>query len=50
MVSQGEEPPMSIKARQVEDEPDYLKELLAQAGIVRAGFQCRRQATGGRHW
>ena len=24
---------MSIKARQAEDEPDYLKELLAQAGI-----------------
>src|SRR6266478_8090174 len=25
--------PMSFKARQAEDEPDYLKELLAQAGI-----------------
>ena len=24
---------MSIKERQAEDEPDYLKELLAQAGI-----------------
>ena len=24
---------MSIKARQGEDEPDYLKELLAQSGV-----------------
>src|SRR5215208_2503946 len=29
----GRSLPMSIKARQAEDEPDYLKELLAQAGI-----------------
>src|SRR6478672_1953194 len=30
MVEQREEPPMSIKAQ---DEPDYLKELLAQSGV-----------------
>src|SRR5713101_4473464 len=33
MVEWREEPPMSIEARQAEDEPDYLKDLLAQAGV-----------------
>ena len=31
--SQTQEPPLDAKPRQAEDEPDYLKELLAQAGI-----------------